>query len=89
VFKLFTAKAFNTENTGKPGRKLRIENSKEIYLPDKNGKCADAAMKNSNGRLSQKLICMVSVAVRANFIASGGMGVPCSANARVHLISRF
>jgi hypothetical protein len=60
-----------------------------LYPPDKNGKCADAAIKNIMGKLSQKLICMVRVAVWASFSASGGMGVPCSADARVHAISRF
>lgn len=46
-------------------------------------------MKKIIGRLNQKLICMVRVESRANFAASGGMGVPCSDAARVHAINRF
>jgi len=46
-------------------------------------------MKKIIGKLSQKLICMVSVASAASFAASAGMGVPCSDAARVHAIKRF
>src|SRR5712671_1035167 len=60
-----------------------------LYCPDKNGKCAEAPIKNNNGNISMKLICIASVAICASFAASGGMGVPCSADARVQTISRF
>jgi hypothetical protein len=46
-------------------------------------------MKNNNGSIRMKLICMVRVAIRASFDASGGIGAPCSSAARVHLISHF
>src|SRR5467141_961846 len=60
-----------------------------FYPPERNGKCAEAAMKNSMGKLSQKLICIVSVAICPSFAASGGMGVPCSTEDRVHAINLF
>src|ERR1700687_6007156 len=59
------------------------------YPPERNGKCAEAAMKKIMGKLSQKLICIVSVAICASLAASGGMGVPCATEARVHAISFF
>ena len=46
-------------------------------------------MKKIIGKLSQKLICKVSVATRARLAASAGMGVPFTDAARVHTINRF
>ncbi len=72
-----------------PREPARKNDPRNFYPPDKNGKCADAAMKKIIGKLSQKLICMVSVATRVSFAASGGMGAPCAEASRVHTINRF
>src|ERR1700716_2213185 len=74
---------------GRNNHNLGFGNAAPLYPPERNGKCAEAAMKNSIGKLSQRLICIVSVAICPSFSASGGMGAPCATEARVHAISRF
>ena len=78
AFRFWLWKIFNTKFTEKTqAPEVTAIRGVRPYLPDKNGKCAEADMKKIIGRLSQKLICIASVASRATFAASAGRGVPC------------